>query len=89
MRFPMPFFSHGHLLDVVFLHVSPGPLRFGIVSSDSTLVRLQHSQVPRKGQGQNYYHRFQLLSDSRAPQAGLSQIQEPILLFPLPAEAQL
>lgn len=64
-------------------------LQFQTVPSYSTLVGLPYSQVPRKGQGQNYCHRFQLLSDPRAPQAGLSQVQGPILLFPLPAEAQL
>ena len=48
-----------------------------------------YSQVPRKGQGHSCYHRFQHLSDPQAPQAALSQIQRPILLFPFPAEAQL
>lgn len=45
--------------------------------------------MSRKTQGQNNYPRLQLLRGSRAPQAGLSQIQGPTLLFPLHAEAQL
>ena len=76
----------GHSYFSMCLQVS---LRFQTVPSYSTLAGLQYSQVPRKGQGQNYCHRFHFLSDPRAPQAGLSQVQGPILLFPFPTEAQL
>lgn len=48
-----------------------------------------YSQVPRRGEGQNYYNRFQLPGDPRSPQAGLFQIQGPRVLLLLSTEAQL
>lgn len=90
-RFPRSLFFHGALLDMCTSScVFEVSLRSQIVPSDSTLVRLQYSQVSRKARV-----RTTITTDSNflvTPE--LSKLARPkpkgpIPLFPLPEEARL
>lgn len=83
--------SYAPLLPQAFVSL---PMSLGLPRGSDCYFRFYPCQAieqsgAKEDQGQNYYHRLQLLSESRAPQAGLSQIQGPTVLFPLHAEARL